>query len=61
MSRSKQIHYRYDRNGSVLEESKRSMKVKEKDIFIYDKFIALSAVLPLIIKENRCKKVIPTL
>ena len=37
------------------------MKVDGDDIYIFDKFIALEYVIPLIIKKNRCKKIIPKL
>ncbi|CDW77042.1 myb-like dna-binding domain containing protein [Stylonychia lemnae] len=59
IKKSKQVHFKFDKEGKIL-GSKR-IKIKDDDIYIYDKFIQLDQIVPLITKKKRCKKVIPTL
>lgn len=37
------------------------MKIKDDDIYVFDKYLDISAILPHITKKNRCKKIVPTL
>jgi hypothetical protein len=58
----KKIHLKY--KSYVNEEERRSktskrLKIKEDVILIYDKNVSIEEILPLVIKKNRCKNMIP--
>eukprot|EP00347_Sterkiella_histriomuscorum_P009025 403342815 len=57
LKKSKTLHYKFEKSSV----GNKVIKVKEDDIYIYDKYVDIGSVLPHLIKKNRCKKVVPTL
>ncbi len=45
----------------VIGETENEEEETEKQIIIYNRNVAVEEIVPMIIKKNRCKKLVPTL